>query len=270
MHIDTLYDQGVGIINEDTLLVADPLFGVFDGASGLIPYQDAHGTTGAALASRTAREVFAHPEDNDTLVDLTERANRAIAEAMREKGIDLSNKTARWATSAAVVKITQTNFEWVQITDSLILTIGIDGTFRVLVDNYDHDRESMRMWRTLADAHTENIRELLKDQLLKVRAGMNINYGVLDGEPEMTHFLHHGTVPLAGLAHIVLFTDGLILPKENPDAPDDFATFVDLFLAGGLPRVHEYVRTQEASDPKTWKFPRYKIHDDIAAIALSF
>ncbi|HII16026.1 MAG TPA: hypothetical protein HA362_06970 [Nanoarchaeota archaeon] len=60
------------------------------------------------------------------------------------------------------------------------------------------------------------------------------------------------------------------MPKENPEAPDDFGKFVDIFLDKGLQGVKDYVRSLEASDPKCWKYTRSKQYDDIAAIAVSF
>lgn len=268
MKTDTLYDKGVGQVNEDALLMSDSVFGVFDGASSLEPYQNGEGKTGAAIASSIARDVFS--AGAKSLVELAREANDAIGNEMRKKGIDTSRKTALWATTGAVIKLNDGNFDWLQIGDSLILTIYNDRSFRLLIDDYDHDLETMIMWQELANRKAENIRSMLNEQLLKARSGMNVNYGALDGEKEMEGFLKHGNVALDGIAHIVLFTDGLFIPKENPRQPDDFKTFVDLFLEGGLKQVQSYVREQETYDPKCWKYSRFKQHDDIAAVALSF
>lgn len=268
MKVETLYDKGVKRVNEDALLLTDSIFGVFDGASGLEPYQNKEGKTGAAIASSIARDVFSM--DTKSLVELAHEANDAIGNAMRKKGVDTSRKTALWATTAAVIKINSDNFDWLQIADSLILTISHNRSFRLLTDYYNHDLKTLIMWQELASRQTENIRNTLNGQLLKVRNRMNVDYGTLDGEKEMERFLKHGIVALDEVAHIIIFTDGLFIPKENPRQPDDFETFVDLFLDGGLKQVHSYVRQQEASDPKCWKYPRFKQYDDIAAIALSF
>lgn len=268
MKIDTIYDKGVGLINEDALLVADPIFGVFDGASGMEPYKNEEGKTGAAIASSIAREIFS--VGAKSLVGLARDANIAIWKAMSEKGIDVSRKTALWATAGAVAKINKNTFDWLQIGDSLILTIMRDGSTHLLVEDYDHDLETMIMWQELASHRAENIGSILKGQFFKVRNSMNVNYGAIDGEASMENFLKHGTATLDGVAHIILFTDGLFLPKEDPRQPDNFEIFVDLFLEGGLKRVQNFVREQEASDPKCWKYPRFKIYDDIAAVALSF
>jgi serine/threonine protein phosphatase PrpC len=268
MKIETIYDDGVGAINEDSLLTADPTFGVFDGASGMEPYTNAEGKTGAAIASSLASETFSSSEKS--LVELAGDANRAIRNAMQEAGIDTSRKTALWATSGAVVRINEGGFDWLRIGDCLILTISKDGTFFVYNNDHNPDLESLVMWQELAAKKTENIRELLTEQMLKVRNRVNIDYGDLNGDESMEKFLKSGTVPLADIAHILLFTDGLFLPKEDPKQPDDFRAFVDLFLEGGLQRIQDFVRETENSDPKCWKYPRFKQHDDIAGVAISF
>jgi hypothetical protein len=271
MKTDTLYDKGVGQINEDALLLTDSVFGVFDGTSSLEPYQNEEGKTGAAIVSSIARDIFSCIlGDTKSLVEFAREANDAIGNAMRKKGIDTSRKTALWATTGAVVKLNDDTFDWLQIGDSLILTISHDRSFRLLIDDYDHDLETMIMWQELVSRQTENIRSVLNEQLLSLRNKMNVDYGTLDGEKEMEGFLKHGVVALDEVAHIIIFTDGLFIPKEDPRQPDDFKTFVDLFLDGGLKQVHSYVRKQETSDPKCWRYPRFKQHDDIAAIALSF
>lgn len=268
MKIETIYETGGGQINEDALLVAKPVFGVFDGASGLEPYQNEQRQTGAGIASAIARDVFS--VGTKSLAQLARDANNAIGNAMRKKGIDVSRKTALSATTAAVVRIHRDNFDWLQIGDSLILTISHDGSFRLLANDYEHDLETMILWQKLASQQTENIRSTLNDQIFKVRNEMNVHYGALDGEQEMDKFLEHGAATLDDVAHVILFTDGLFIPKEDPRQPDDFKTFVELFLDGGLKKVQNYVREQEDSDPKCWRYPRFKQHDDIAAVALSF
>ena len=99
---------------------------------------------------------------------------------------------------------------------------------------------------------------------------VNITHGTLTGEPEALNFLKTGRESLEKIKHILLFTDGILLPKEDPKSPDDFATFTHLFLKGGLKELKNYVRKIEKSDPYCWKYPRYKQYDDITAVAITF
>jgi len=160
-------------------------------------------------------------------------------------------------------------FEWVQIGDSLILIIFDDGSFRTIVKEYDQDKKMMILWKKLADKKVENIRAEIDTPLFGLRRRMNVDYGNLNGEKEMVKFLNHGREKLERVKHLLLFTDGLFLPKSDPRKNDNWQRFVDLYLTGGLKALKTFVRQLEQNDPRCWKYPRYKVHDDIAAISLS-
>ena len=273
MKVETLYDQGVGGINEDAILAGDDTFAVFDGASPLEPYVDKTGRTGAAIASSLARAAFS--KQKVSLLDRARIANGDIRAGMVEAGIDISRKTALWATSAAVVQLEVACFDWVQIDDSMIIAIAEDHSFQILGDTHDHDRDTLIMWQEIVSSHHESASGALnlpamKNQIIKVRNEMNVTYGALDGEPEMERFLRHGRLALRGIAHILVFTDGLFIPKKQASEAYDFKTLVAIFLRGGLKAVHAYVREQERADPTCKEFPRFKQHDDIAAVSMSF
>lgn len=268
MKVESVYDTGSGILNEDALLIKRPVFGVFDGASSLVPYKSADGKTGAYLAANIAREIFA--SNNKPLEELAKEANQRIKEAMDEANIDTTMKENLWGTTAAVVKIGKDTFDYLQITDSLILVIYEDKSYKLVAGHHDHDKELLTKWRALADKKTKNIRQILNNDVIELRKTSNIAYGTINGEKEMLKFLHTGTESLQNVKHIILFTDGLIVPKENPQAKDDFDTFAKLYLEGGLEQIKRYVRELENNDPDCWKYPRYKQHDDMAAISISF
>ncbi len=109
----------------------------------------------------------------------------------------------------------------------------------------------------------------MRDQILKVRREMNISYGVLNGEPEAMDFLNHGRIELDGISDILLFTDGLFLPRSMPWLDNDWSLFSRLYREGGLENIRNYIRDLESRDPGCRVYPRFKIHDDIAAIAIS-
>jgi hypothetical protein len=97
---------------------------------------------------------------------------------------------------------------------------------------------------------------------------MNIRYGVLNGEPAALDFLRHGYEELDNVSDILLFTDGLFLPRENPLEDSDWCSFVNLYRQGGLQAVRDHVRYLQRQDPTLKKYPRFKLHDDIAAVAI--
>ena len=140
----------------------------------------------------------------------------------------------------------------------------------VIEDYFSHDREIMNQWKEMADNGIENIPEKLQQQIVMLRQTANIKFGVLNGETAAINFIRSGKESLENVAHILIFTDGMLIPHRNPNAEEDFSKTVELFLNGGLTKVHDYVREIENSDPECRKYPRYKKSDDLTAVAISF
>ena len=104
---ENLLQKGSGALNEDALLIVPERgrFGVFDGATSYDKYTDKDGRTSGFLAAHFAEILFRrYPGD---LKDSAYTANLAIAKAMREVGVDVSDKINRWNTALAVVEILQ-------------------------------------------------------------------------------------------------------------------------------------------------------------------
>ena len=266
--VQTLEDPSSAAGTEDALFFSDRFFGVFDGATSLTAPSDVTGPRGGALAATIARDVFAGGGLRP-LADLAQEANRRIAEAMDAAQVDRSRPENRWGTTASVARISDDAVEWVSIGDSVIVVIFEDGTFRPLAALYDHDRTTKRLVAALGGPVATR-RERLQGDLLAVRARANREYGVLNGEPAASDFIVHGREPLEGVRHVVLFTDGLLVPRADPDGEDDLAPIVARFLAGGLEGARDLVRGLEDGDLECTKYPRLKPHDDMAAIALTF
>ena len=202
---------------------------------------------------------------------LAHKANTAIYEKMLEHGVNICDKTALWSTSCAVIRIRKEYIEWVQTGDSLLLLIYEDGSYHIPVTDYDHDRETLLMWKQMAPYSGEKkIFDLLMDQIRKVRTEMNVSYGVLNGETDYARFLNTGKTPREHVKHILLFTDGLFFPSAHPEQEANFHTFVSIFLNAGLKALRDHVRGIECSDPDCKIYPRFKPHDDIAAVSISF
>ena len=266
--VETISEKGSAYLNEDVVLQDDNVFGVFDGSTSL-HYDDLPaGMTGGLMAAQIAAESF-RLEAGD-LISRAEEANTKIGAAAGSERFTEKEKHRLWSTSAAVVRIEENSFEFCQIGDSLIMVVRNDGSFRLLTPDTAHDRETLSLWKNSDVAAGTTIQELLSDQIRTIRNKMNVFYGVLNGEPEAVHFLRHGRESLEGVQAVLLFTDGLFLPKEDPHQPDNWSLFVDLYLSGGLTAIHEQVRSLELMDPGCRLYPRFKKHDDIAAIAITF
>ena len=253
-------------MNEDVLHVGEDLFGVFDGATSLDRSLLYQGLTGGRIAAETACRVFAG--NGSSLEALALAANGSIYDTMVARGVDCSRREQLWSTSAAVVRIKDDAVEWVQTGDSYVVFLYRDGAYRVPVQIPDHDYETLSMWKQMARHTPVNISTALADQIRKTRMEMNRSYGVLNGEPAGGRFLHSGTEPLAPLEEILLFTDGLSIPHETPARSRRFDDLVTCYRSLGLEGLKDHIREIEATDPQCRRFPRFKCHDDIAAISI--
>lgn len=266
MKTEFILENGSGDQNEDTIVLEKNLFGVFDGATSLDNRTFEHGKTGGGLASSAASAVFA--KNHHPLIQLAKGANREIYTKMLLHGVDLSKKENLWSTSAAVIRIKEDMVEWVQTGDCSIILIYRDNSYKVLVEQDDHDHETLAMWKEEAEKGNVGIREILINQIKKVRSGMNRDYGVLNGEKEAISFLIHGYEPLEGVREVLLFTDGFSIPREKPEKSKCYKDLVDLYLTLGLEGLKARIREIEKEDPHCTVYPRFKCHDDIAAIAV--
>ena len=266
MKIDSVFDEGSS--REDTYLIGENIFGVFDGANSVNKFFDESGRPGGLIAASIVRDEFA--ANKGTLKEMVANANNTLRKKMISGNIDVSNKANLWCTTAAVVRLKKDTFEWLQISDSIILVVYKYDLFKLMLIDYDHDKDVMILWKRLAQEKTKNIHGIIWKKIPHIRLKSNETYGLINGEKKLSKFIMAGEESLENVKHIIFFTDGLILPKENPEDEDDFGTFVNLFLEGGLKNVLQYVRNMEKDDPECWKYPRYKQYDDIAAISISF
>ena len=267
--IEHILEKGSGRVNEDRLVMGKNLFGVFDGATSLDNdfFNDADVAvmkTGGLMAASTAEQVFAR--NHFPLKQLGRSANNAILAKMKIHNIPINRPASRWSTSAAVVRILGNRLEWLQTGDSYILLVYDDNSHRVLVDREDHDYETLCMLKTESDKTLAN--PAVKTQVEKIRSRMNKTYGVLNGDPAAENFMHTGFVSLDRVQTVLLFTDGLSIPSETPTKKKDFTPLVDAFQRLGLTGLHQHIRTIEKQDSQLCRFPRFKCHDDIAAIAI--
>jgi serine/threonine protein phosphatase PrpC len=260
--VEHIFEKGSGQLNEDSLVIGDTLFGVFDGATSLDKGVFEGGQTGGMIAARAASHEFS--KNHFPLDQLGIRANQAIRSKMIDQNLDMANRHLLWSTCAAVIRIHESHLEWFQTGDAHILLFYKDGAFRVLADPRDHDYETL----TLLKTENFNFNAAIKDQIKKVRSQMNQSYGVLNGEPEALNFAQKGFESLEDVTSVLLFTDGLQLPSTTPTHTKNFDRLALKFQEEGLTGVKESIRKIESQDPDIRRYPRFKCHDDIAAIAV--
>ncbi len=262
MRVDHILEKGTGHQNEDFLIIEKNLFGVFDGASSLDKEQFEGGKTGGMIAAGTAGRIFSR--NHYPLSHLGAQANQAILSEMKQKNIDFSQRHKLWSTSAAVVRVKKNSIEWFQTGDAHIILLYKDGSHKVLVERDDHDYETLLMLKKLkfkpAPAY--------QSQIKKIRAKMNRTYGVLNGEPEAMDFVNTGFEPSKEVKTILIFTDGLQLPSRTPRKKKNFDGFIQIYKKSGLCGLKNHIRQIEAQDQDINTYPRFKCHDDVAAIAI--
>ena len=264
--VDTILLQGSGCFNEDRVLNADNLFGVFDGASSLV--QDRYrNRSGAWWAAEVACEEFSR--NDDELLALARNSNRKLKRTMQEHGVNTHNKLECWSTSAAVFRIHGETLEWIQTGDCLIMGIDHCGGYQLLTPYHNHDAETLQAWQQLPhETHTQAL-ERLRPRIEQVRMRMNKDYGVISGDERAENFFHQGRGEVGDYAHVLAFSDGLFPPAKADEDPD-FAAIAECYLRKGLTGVARWVRQQECNDPHCRAYPRFKPHDDISAVAVAF
>lgn len=269
--VSTLLEQGSGEINEDVVLAGtNATYGVFDGATSLVNKRFGSNLTGGRIAAQTCAATFA--EKSHSLVSLAGLANSRIHELSRLSGINLGAKEELWSSSAAVVRLDGEDIEWCQLGDCQILAIYHDGGARLLTDDPSQDVQTLVAWQRKAaqQKNSGNIMEVMAEEIVQVRKRVNLDYGVFNGEPEALNFLRSGRISLRDIQDLIIFSDGLMLPKQDPTTPFDVDRFVDLYRKGGLQRIRAYVRKKQGEDISCKIYPRFKTHDDISAVSLHF
>jgi serine/threonine protein phosphatase PrpC len=263
MKVEQILEQGSGAQNEDYLIMDHNIFGVFDGATSLTDDCFEGGKSGGCMASSIAGQVFLR--NHHSLVRLGTEANDSIRTHMVQCRMDLSQRCGLWSTSAAVVRLRNGGIEWFKTGDSQIVFVDRDGGYKIAARREDHDYPTLNMIRQQGRFHPE-VQKLVET----VRQGMNRSYGVLNGEPEAEDFFRTGVEPCRNIKTVLLFTDGLDVPCPTPTKYKNFSSLVNMACKLGLEGLRDHVREQEAADPNMALYPRFKKHDDIAAIAIHF
>jgi hypothetical protein len=264
--IEKVYSKGIGKINEDELLIKDNVFGVFDGVGSLVKFLNKKGKTGGKIAAEIAKNTFS--KRSKTLEILAIETNNLIKEEMKKNKINTRRKEVVWGTCASVVRIHEKFAEFFQIGDSLILTINKKGKSKLITKYYDQDKETMILWKRLGSKKAKEKFSKLQKQIADIRKTANKNYGLLNGDSKAIKFFNTGKFSLKNIRNIIIFTDGLLIPKEEPKRKEDWNHFSRIYNKSGLKSLLRYVRSIENKDPDCYIYPRFKKHDDVAAIAI--
>lgn len=233
--------------------------------SSLKPYLSPQGETGGSIASNVARDIFAR-HTTEPLGAVAQRANEEINHQHESLKVDTSDGSNRFATTAAVVKFNQNFLEVLQISDSVVIVQDQQGNVTTPVRHIYQDIEVMKKWRQLADRGAENIRILVAEMVYETRRNANRGYSLLNGDTKLTANDYISRLPLENISRILLLTDGLFIPKADPEIEEDWKVYIDICRKQGLSELFRIVREVERSDPTLTDYPRFKISDDATGI----
>jgi serine/threonine protein phosphatase PrpC len=253
--VEKIYNKGISKLNEDEILIKSSVFGVFDGAGNLVKFLSKDGKTGGKIAAEIARNAFS--KNDDSLKNLAIKANNLIRKEMESNKINILKKEALWCTTTAIVRIKKDFAEFFQIGDSLILVVLKNNKPKLITKYYDHDKETMIKWKELVDKKEKNIFKKIGKQVIMVRRKSNVTYGFLNGDKKAIKFFNIGKFRLENVKSIILFTDGLFIPKENPEDEEDWNKFISIYNKLGLKGLLNYVRFIENTDPNCFLYPRF-------------
>ncbi|MCR2803992.1 protein phosphatase 2C domain-containing protein [Paenibacillus soyae] len=236
------------------------LYGVFDGATPLVPFQDQDGRNGAQLASGTFKRFFDTMPAEMPLRDAVCEANRQLQELVLSHGIDMEDKTQLWSTCVAVVRLEANlrEMSFVHLGDCMIMLERLDGTIDVLTtDTVEGISERAKKKRDRDRASgievpDESYFAPVAKQLLYNRTMANTpdGYTVANGTPDTEAYIHEGHVSLADARSILLVSDGLFYPGHEVE--ETFRQVSEHGLAEYAQRLEESERAgQTASDDKT-------------------
>ncbi|HDX9588430.1 TPA: protein phosphatase 2C domain-containing protein [Bacillus pseudomycoides] len=204
---------------EDALICNEALqlYGVCDGATPLIDFQDENGHNGAYLASHLFQRHFESLFNVDSLQTEVATANQLLQEKMQFYHIDTTKKEQLWCTCIAAIHITDKTIEYTQLGDCMIVAKCIDGSVKVLTKDTvkgiskraKQKREKERKKGLFVP--DEVIFTDKKEQLRYNRYMANTlnGYSVANGMNEAISFIQQGKLLRQEITNLLICSDGL-------------------------------------------------------------
>ncbi|BBH21922.1 serine/threonine protein phosphatase [Paenibacillus baekrokdamisoli] len=279
LHVQCHTVPGGAKMNEDAL-VMNPfcqVYGVIDGVSSMVAYQDAQGRTGGYIAAQLlASELNAHDAGLD-LKQAVLSANRKLNESMLETNIDLSCKWKRWGAVFAVVRIYEKSIEYVQTGDCMLFIEYTDKSLRVLTRNQvaHFDLQTLNKKKELSESGGLS-KEKVKEQMLPLsianrnRANTLEGYSVMNGEAELEDYLEHGHISRANVSKIYAVSDGMFHLIEHSDDPKKWEIMIHDMNEIGIEYYSDHLTCIESQDPLCEHYPRHKLSDDKSVVIIDF
>lgn len=189
----------------------------------------------------------------------------------------------------AYVDLTTSTLRFAHAGDTALFIKYVDGSLvRVTTDNMEvHERQALGIARSSRQSNQRvHISDLIGDEeieSLNRRNGLYHNYvdergktnssigvGVINGLPELTHYIQEDSLELNDVQGLLACTDGFIWPSAWDESEEQrVARLQRMWQSVARDGLASYVmslRAIEATDPHLDNYPRFKLHDDATAI----
>ena len=264
--------QGVkGVCQDATLVRYRPCgtqldrVAVFDGVSfGKL-------ASGGTLAAHAAMQAF---QKRVPLRKAAKIAQKAIREAILDKGLDITDPRECFATTAIAVDLDFDNrvMHWLYIGDGLLLVINKDGSWcepaiRPKQDEAMHSALfnlrgkglSIQQKRKEVDSHIAAARFLANREAS--------GFSLLNGDPRVLQVMQQGVIRLDEVAHVIMATDGLEFMPTSLEEKGVERFVSEIAMGGGLGDIHRKIREQfKEADYHEKIITEKRGHDDAAGI----
>ncbi|WP_405968942.1 protein phosphatase 2C domain-containing protein (plasmid) [Streptomyces sp. NBC_00015] len=266
--------SGGGRPSEDRIVQAPGAVIVLDGVSTVSDKEHRGGWYAEVLGNQVASVLAGNPD-----ADLRHVLEQAIAAIVREHSLIAGSSPA------ATVSIVRHRDETI---DALVLadTPVIARTVRGELDPVHDDRlaqlvsvrpeyEECRKWLQAgrgftAPEHRALLQKLRAYQLRHLNNHAPGGYWVAEAVPEAARYAVVRSWPTAGIADILVMTDGVSAGVEEYGLYPTWDAMARACLAGSPATVVRAIQDAEADDPDGRRWPRYKVSDDKALAYLRF
>ncbi len=272
--------------NEDAFAVAsndNVLFaGVFDGVTSLKPIPALGNETGAHFASHFLKDRFATTQSYATPEEMVIALNSELLEASTALGGKLSDTHSLPATLATIITLSRDNdsFAFAHAGDCFGIVFFEDGHSQVFTDdkNAKFDNKMFVLIGKIAREKGITPRQAREDErvktaLIEMFIDRNNNpdghgSGLVNGDPNLAKYIQAGSIPLRGVAAILLGTDGLLPQGWSLGKEEDRQKIRAMISSGGFKEMFSVKHTSEDSDPD-WQHIRYKHSDDATGLLIA-
>jgi serine/threonine protein phosphatase PrpC len=240
---------------------------------------------------------------NDTLrVEITKLYGAYSAEAILQQEPTLSElrddpRLVRLAlpvcvATIALIDFQSNNMRWAHAGDTALFLFHNGGRIEKITNDpmEQHDQSALKIAKQLQDLHqykhfaevigldevtTANKNNGLYHNYVEQNGEANYELGVavVNGLPELSHYIQKGNIDsLTEIQSILLCTDGFMWPAKWQESKADtdirLQLMIDYIKDGSLSNYLERLRKEEEEDSERDNYPRFKVHDDAAALYL--